>query len=171
MPDASPPPAYNIVVEVAAAARAAAPSAPERDALTAMLARVLAEDGVEAGAGLFVEIAGDDVLHALNRAHRGVDAPTDVLSFAAEEGEAFPSPPGEPRYLGDIAVSLESVRRNAAEAGLPAADELAHVLLHGLLHLLGYDHETEAEEATMRAREEAVLGPAIHAAGAAHRDG
>lgn len=175
MPDVSQTPEYNIVVEVAVGVRAVAPSLLDgadldTGALTALLQRMLLDEGAEAGTGLFVEIANDEVLHALNRAHRDVDAPTDVLSFAAEEGEEFPSAADEPRYLGDIAISLESVARNAAEAGLPAADELAHVLLHGLLHLMGYDHETEAEEATMRAREEAVLGPAIHASGGAHSD-
>ncbi|MFA7249225.1 MAG: rRNA maturation RNase YbeY [Dehalococcoidia bacterium] len=134
------------------------------------LARVLADEGVEDDSGLSIEIAGDELLHALNREHRGVDAPTDVLSFAAEEGEAFPVAPGVPRYLGDIAVSVESVRRNAVEAGLTAPEEVDHVLVHGLLHLLGYDHETDEDEAAMRAREEGYLGPGIHATGAAHHD-
>ena len=138
--------------------------------IMALLARVLEDEGVEDGAGLAIEIADDELLHELNREHRGVDAPTDVLSFAAEEGEAFPHAPGEPRYLGDIAVSVETVRRNAAEADLTTAEEIDHVLVHGLLHLLGWDHETDEDEAAMRAREERTLGPAIHASGARHED-
>ena len=138
--------------------------------IAALLARVLADEGVEDDSGLSVEIAADAVLHELNREHRGVDGPTDVLSFAAEEGEAFPTAPGQPRYLGDIAVSVETVRRNAVEAGLSTSDEIDHVLVHGLLHLLGYDHESDEDEAAMRAREEGYLGPAIHAAGARHDD-
>ena len=131
---------------------------------------MLVEDAVEDGSGLSIAIADDALLHQLNLAHRNVDAPTDVLSFAAEEGEAFPHAPaaggkGEPRYLGDIAISLETVRRNAAEAGLTAQQEVAHVLVHGILHLLGYDHETPGGEAEMNAREEALLGAAIHASG------
>ena len=138
--------------------------------ISVLLARVLQDEEVEDGTGLSIEIADDDLLHELNREHRGVDGPTDVLSFAAEEGEEFPAAPGEPRYLGDIAVSVETVRRNAAEAGLTTAQEIDHVLVHGLLHLLGWDHETDEDEAAMRAREEGYLGPAIHAAGARHED-
>ena len=163
----APDPArWDVVVTVAEAFVAEASA----EGIAALLARVLADEDVEDGAGLSIEIADDGLLHELNREHRGVDAPTDVLSFAAEEGEAFPAAPGEPRYLGDIAVSVETVRRNAAEVGLSTADEIDHVLVHGLLHLLGHDHETDEDEAAMRAREEAYLGPRIHAAGAGHHD-
>ena len=153
------------------------PADVDFDAIGTIIERLLTDDAVEDGTGLSIVIADDVLLHELNRLHRGVDAPTDVLSFAAEEGEAFPHAPvaegatSEPRYLGDIAVSLETVRRNAAEAGLTAHLEVAHVLVHGVLHLLGYDHETPEEEAQMNAREEALLGAAIHASGAgAHSD-
>ncbi|MCK9494257.1 MAG: rRNA maturation RNase YbeY [Dehalococcoidia bacterium] len=145
-------------------------SSVDERALVDMLERVLTEDGVDDGASLAVVLSEDSLLHELNLRHREVDAPTDVLSFAADEGEAFPVPEGEPRYLGDIVVSVESVARQAAEAGLTTAEELAHVILHGLLHLLGYDHEESAEEAVMKAREEAVLGPGIHAGRGAHED-
>ncbi|MDA0301416.1 MAG: rRNA maturation RNase YbeY [Chloroflexi bacterium] len=140
------------------------------DRIAALLARLLEGEGIEDGAGLTIEIADDELLTDLNREHRGVDGPTDVLSFAAEEGEAFPGAPDQPRYLGDIAVSVETVRRNAAEAGLTTEQEIDHVLVHGVLHLLGWDHETDEDEAAMRAREESYLGPAIHAAGARHDD-
>jgi len=139
-------------------------------ALVEMLERVLTEDEVEDGAGLAVVLADDILLRELNLRHREVDAPTDVLSFPADEGEETPSQEGEPAYLGDIVVSVESVERQAGEAGLAAAEELSHVVLHGLLHLLGYDHEESAEEAVMKAREEAVLGPAIHAGRESHDD-
>lgn len=145
-------------------------SSVDERALVAMLERVLTEDGLDDGASLAVVLSEDSLLHELNLRHRDVDAPTDVLSFPADEGEAFPVPEGEPRYLGDIVVSVESVARQAAEAGLTTAEELAHVILHGLLHLLGYDHEESAEEAVMKAREEAVLGPGIHAGRGAHED-
>jgi probable rRNA maturation factor len=138
--------------------------------VAALLVRVLEGESVEDGAGLTIEIADDELLHELNREHRGVDGPTDVLSFAAEEGEAFPGAPDQPRYLGDIAVSVETVRRNAADAGLTTAQEIDHVLVHGVLHLLGWDHESDEDEAAMRAREESYLGPGIHAAGARHDD-
>lgn len=142
----------------------------DQASLSAMVERVLTEDGVEDGASVSLVLADDTLLHELNRRHREVDAPTDVLSFPADEGEAFPSLEGEPPYLGDIVVSVDSVGRQAEEAGLGAAEELSHVVLHGLLHLLGYDHEEPDEEAVMKAREEAVLGPTIHAGREAHED-
>ncbi len=138
--------------------------------ITLLLARVLGDEDVEDGSGVSIEILDDTALHELNLTHRGVDAPTDVLSFAADEGEAFPGIPDQGRYLGDIAVSVESVRRNAAAAGLTTEQEIEHVLVHGVLHLLGWDHESDEDEAAMRAREEHYLGAAIHAAGARHDD-
>lgn len=144
--------------------------AVDERALEAMLTRVLVEDEVEDGAAVAIVLAEDTLLRELNLRHREVDAPTDVLSFPEHEGEAFPIQEGEPRYLGDIVVSVESVARQAAEAGLTTAEELSHVVLHGLLHLLGYDHEEPDEEAVMKAREEAILGAGIHAGRGAHED-
>jgi probable rRNA maturation factor len=88
-----------------------------------------------------------------------------VLSFAEESGELLPSPEGGPRYLGDIAVSIERATVQAEKAGLTLDEELQHLVLHGMLHLLGYDHETDDDDAKMSAREEAVLGAGIHAGG------
>src|SRR5207245_3084599 len=104
-------------------------------------------------------------LNTLNRDYRGVDAPTDVLSFAAEEDApadaarpAFVLPPDIPRYLGDIAISYEHVVAQAAEYGHSRERELAYLTAHGVLHLLGYDHQLgAAEEAAMRSREEAAM--------------
>ncbi len=154
----------NLEVEDSVAGRV------DQASILAMLERVLAEDEIEDGAAVTVVLADDTLLHELNLRHREVDAPTDVLSFPADEGEEFPTPEGEPRYLGDIVVSVERVGRQAAEAGLAERDELAHVILHGLLHLLGYDHEEPEEEAVMKAREEGVLGPGIHAGRDPHED-
>ncbi len=142
----------------------------DQASLIAMLERVLSEDEVADGASIALVLSDDALLQELNLRHRDVDAPTDVLSFPASEGEEFPTPEGEPVYLGDIVVSVESVARQAAEVGLTTGDELAHVILHGLLHLLGYDHEEPDEEAVMKAREEAVLGPAIHVGRGTHDD-
>jgi probable rRNA maturation factor len=139
--------------------------------LAFLLEHVLEEDGVEDGAGVTLLLAGDELLQELNREHRGIDEPTDVLSFPASEGEAFPVEPGQGRYLGDIAVSLPMVRRQVETAWILPADELQHVVLHGLLHLLGYDHETPEDDARMRAREELVLGPEIHMSKPNYRHG
>ena len=139
--------------------------------LVALAERVLAGQGAP-GAGLTLLLAGDERLRDLNAAHRGVDEPTDVLSFAAEESDPFPGEEREheaARYLGDIAVSVPTARRQAAEHGIALADELAHLVLHGVLHVLGHDHETPEDDAAMRTLEESYLGAGIHA-GRAHED-
>lgn len=119
----------------------------------------LRAEGVAGPVEVGVLIADDARLHALNRDYRGVDAPTDVLSFGDDGATGpFVSQPEGPRYLGDIAISLERVLAQAAEYGHPPARELAYLAVHGTLHLLGYDHERSPDEAAaMRAREEAVL--------------
>ena len=104
-------------------------------------------------------ITDDAGLRRLNQAYRSVDAPTDVLSFAeADDDSAFVRPPDAPHYLGDIAISWERVVAQAAEYGHSRERELAFLVVHGMLHLLGYDHErSPADEANMRAREEEIL--------------
>ena len=155
---------YDVTAELDGPARGRLDAAP----LVAWCEEVLAAEGVE-DVGLGLLFAGDEMLWRLNREHRGIDEPTDVLSFPDEGRERAPSPEGGPRYLGDIAVSFETVGRQAAAAGLTLDQELRHVILHGLLHLLGYDHETVRAEAVMRRREEALLGPRIHLDGGAHK--
>lgn len=120
---------------------------------------VLQAEGVTGPLELSVLIADDARLQALNRAYRGVDASTDVLSFA-DDGAATPfvGQPEGPRYLGDIAISLDRVLAQATEYGHSPARELAYLAAHGALHLLGYDHERgPADAAAMRAREEAAM--------------
>jgi probable rRNA maturation factor len=90
-------------------------------------------------------------IHGLNRDYRGIDAPTDVLSFADGEREADGS-----TYLGEIFIAPAVARANAREYGAPFARELAELHLHGLLHLLGHDHETDRGE--MRALQRRLLG-------------
>jgi probable rRNA maturation factor len=98
-------------------------------------------------------------IHSLNRDYRGKDMPTDVLSFALNEGDEPMIIDGPPEnLLGDIIISLEKAAEQAAEYGHSQEREVAFLTLHGLLHLLGYDHETEDDRAEMRQEEEAVLG-------------
>jgi probable rRNA maturation factor len=128
-------------------------------------AAVLAGEGVGGSIEVSVLVADDARLHELNRDYRGVDAPTDVLSFAAEDdpqaegGPAgFVLPPDMPRYLGDIAISFERVGAQAAEYGHSPERELAYLTAHGVLHLLGYDHERGPDDAAaMREREEQAM--------------
>lgn len=104
-----------------------------------------------------VLLADNSKIHELNREYRGIDKPTDVLSFALEEDETVVLPPGFPRMLGDVIVSMETVARQAAEHGRSSSAECAWALCHGVLHLLGYDHQTDEDEDVMRAKEQEVL--------------
>jgi probable rRNA maturation factor len=125
------------------------------------VAAVLEGEGISEPVELSVLVTSDAALHELNRTYRGVDRPTDVLSFADEvdaPGTSFVRPPDTPRYLGDIAISYERVLAQAEDYGHSAARELAYLTAHGVLHLLGYDHERgEADAAAMRSREEAAM--------------
>ena len=113
-------------------------------------------------AELSIVVTDDDTLRELNRRYRGNDAPADVLSFGPDGGEAFVTPPGSPRQLGEVLISYTMAQRQAEESGRPVAEELEHLLVHGSLHLLGFDHEGAAERRVMRAREEAILGRQAH---------
>ena len=94
-----------------------------------------------------VQLAGDDRLHQLNRDFRGKDKPTNVLSFPSA---AQPQGQGDaPAPLGDLALSVQTVQCEATDQGKPVDQHLAHLLMHGLLHLLGYDHENDADAAVM----------------------
>lgn len=106
-------------------------------------------------------LAGDAALQGLNRDYRAVDLPTDVLAFAQLEGPRTPELPAErPQYLGDIAISIDRARRQAVEYDHSFERELGYLFVHGLLHLLGYDHEAEDDRTAMRAVEEAALATA-----------
>ena len=92
-----------------------------------------------------IVIATDKMIHELNKHYRGVDSATDVLAFAMQEGEYGYI---NPDLLGDVVISIESAQRQAREAGHPLAQELAILLIHGLLHLVGFEHK-EKEKARL----------------------
>lgn len=104
-----------------------------------------------------VVITDDETIQALNRDFRGLDEPTDVLAFGEEKPGPFVLAPGEPAYLGDIVISLERAEAQAKERGIPAKTELQLLLVHGILHLLGYDHHTEEAQRRMWERQDAIL--------------
>lgn len=112
---------------------------------------------LEVSGEVSVSFVTDEEIHELNRTYRNVDRPTDVLSFALREGETFEGVPDELEPLGDIVVSVPTALRQATEYGHSAEREIGFLLIHGLLHLLGYDHEDEAGEAEMTGLQEAVL--------------
>jgi len=102
-------------------------------------------------------ITDNDYIRTINRDYRKKDSPTDVISFAYRE-DPFPGIEDVQEELGDIYLSIERAREQAEEYGVTLADELKRLIVHGMLHLLGYDHETSPEdEAVMRAKEEEIL--------------
>ncbi|HEY9898262.1 MAG TPA: rRNA maturation RNase YbeY [Pantanalinema sp.] len=122
-----------------------------------LVAEMLVAAGVEDRAEVSVTFVDDAAIHALNLEHRQKDRPTDVLSFPQfEPDEDFPPEP-IPFSLGDVVVSVETAARQAEEYGHPFEREVGFLLAHGLLHLLGHDHQTPDEEAEMRARQRALL--------------
>lgn len=108
--------------------------------------------GCDGEVELSVWLCGDEAIRDLHRRYMGLDTPTNVMSFAQREGEFSDL---EPEVLGDVVISVETAARDAEEAGSTLEDELTFLLLHGILHLLGYDHEgREAHRAAeMEARE------------------
>jgi probable rRNA maturation factor len=103
-----------------------------------------------------VLLTDDMRIQGLNREWRGKDKPTDVLSFPAYDPDV-PVPPGELPELGDVAIALETVRRDAAAEERPVEDHLRHMVIHGVLHLLGFDHETGEADALRMERTEAGI--------------
>ena len=109
--------------------------------------------GPNVGGGVSLCLADDAALRALNLRWRGLDKPTNVLSFpAAPVGRG-----GDPTGLGDIALAFETLSREAEELGVQLVDHYRHLLAHGFLHLIGYDHETDAEAERMEALETIIL--------------
>lgn len=107
-------------------------------------------------ADMAVRIVGEDEGRALNRHYRGKDYATNVLSFPAELPEGLPPGMHLP-LLGDLAICAAVVAREAAEQGKPVRDHYAHLTVHGALHLLGWDHENDADAHAMEALEREVL--------------
>ena len=110
------------------------------------------------GAGQFivdVMLSDDAEQRHLNRTYRGKDTPTNVLAFP----QGAPGSPrsDQPVLLGDVVLAFETVRREAAEQDKPIANHLRHLVVHGVLHLLGFDHENAAEAAAMEACEIKIL--------------
>lgn len=150
-------------IEVTVEAEAWHTAVTDPEGLCRRVVAATLEEEAEAAAGLCggraaevsVLLTGDATIRALNRDYRGKDAPTNVLSFPTE-GDLPPGAEG-PALLGDVAVAFETTRREAEAEGKPLHHHLTHLLVHGTLHLLGYDHEEEGEAEAMEAREVAIL--------------
>jgi probable rRNA maturation factor len=101
-------------------------------------------------------LTGDDEIRELNKAWRGIDAPTDVLSFAQNEEEDFPAT-DTLAPLGDVVISVDTAARQAQDLDRPLDSVMAHLVVHGTLHLLGYDHRNARERHRMQQSEANAL--------------
>jgi probable rRNA maturation factor len=110
---------------------------------------------------LGLHLVGDDTIRELNQEHRDKDVHTDVLSFPLHDpsGMRFVLPPGQPINLGDVVVSYPRMLVQAGEYGHSPARELGYLLAHGVLHVLGFDHEQDVDRRRMRQAEEEALAP------------
>lgn len=131
--------------------------------LRRLVKQSLALHGIDAEVELSLVISDDVAVRELNRRYRGIDQPTDVLSFALHSDDvcrtraAFVMPPGDVVDLGEVIISYPRAAKQAAERNCSVEDELALLVVHGVLHLLGYDHDKPAREREMRALEQKVL--------------
>jgi probable rRNA maturation factor len=129
-------------------------------ALVSTAKKLLAAIG-ERDSSLSLTLVGDEAIRVLNRDHRGKDRPTDVLSFPIQASDSWNGGAQEPeRLLGDVVISIDTARRQADEYDASLQDELYRLLIHGVLHVMGHDHEEEAERAVME-REERRLSDVI----------
>ena len=128
------------------------------DGLVALAESVLAAEGVPDNAEVSLVMIPVDEMSELNEAHRGKTGPTDVLSFTIDDDEAVEGPAGSVVLLGDIVICPAVAAANALEHEVSLAAELELLVVHGCLHLLGWDHEVDAEAEAMEAREAEHLG-------------
>ena len=122
-------------------------------ALLELAAALLAAEGVEGACALGIAFVSEARMRALNSEHRALDEVTDVLAFPLDELAALP--PGLERQLGDVVICFAQAERQAGEAGVELRAEVRTLVVHGLLHLLGHDHEADAGE--MLARQDELM--------------
>lgn len=149
-PEPEPAHAHDVLVEDDGWARFG-----EVTGLVGAVVAALAEhDPKMRGQGVSIVLSNDAAVREMNRTWRGQDKPTNVLSFPFEAPAGMPDV--EP-YLGDVVLALETVERELVELGISRAHHLQHLVLHGLLHLLGFDHETDAAAHRMEQLETRLL--------------
>ena len=120
----------------------------------------MAAESLPGSTQLSLALVAEERMVELNTEYMGRSEPTDVLAFPIEDfaaGPAVPDPDGPPLMLGDVVICPEVVRRNAAGAGVAFEDEMALMVVHGILHLLGRDHEVDEEAEAMEQREREIL--------------
>lgn len=134
----------------------------EEKLIKEVVSRVLEEERVLPEVDVYITLTNNEEIHKINKEYRDVDRPTDVLSFPMYERDEIAGLKNDTddeieKILGDIIVSIEKVREQAEEYGHSFERELAYLVTHGMLHLLGYDHMIEEEKTVMRKREEEIL--------------
>ena len=129
---------------------------PDVTDIRAWVQRALAESGAPPGVEVSVRVVDKKEIRALNRDYRHRDEVTNVLAFPADAIAGLP--PGEVRLLGDVVVCAAVVAGEAGAQGKPVREHWAHMLVHGTLHLVGFDHQHESEAAAMEALERRILG-------------
>jgi len=132
---------------------------PEASWLRSVVEQVLIAQGVSSDVELGLVITSQERVQQLNKSYRGKDEPTDVLAFymTSAAGEAFVAPPDGVRHLGEVIISYPQAVIQAKEHQHSIKKELAILIIHGVLHLLGYDHEEPELERRMRGREADIL--------------
>jgi len=131
------------------------------DELVRLAEVVMIAEGLDTGTGVSITLVDEETIASLNREHMGKTGPTDVLSFPIED--AAPGMPprkavdGPPVEIGDVVIAPSVVRSNADRDSVAFEDELALMVVHGILHLLGWDHVAEADAVAMERREEELL--------------
>jgi len=128
-------------------------SIPSEAAIETAVREACLATGLDGEPELCVRFSSDDSVHELNMQWRGKDKPTDVLSFPMQEGPEF----NTSESLGDIIIAVPYSTRAAAGFGLPAVDHMLHLIVHGTLHLLGYDHIADEDAEQMHAIERNVM--------------
>lgn len=144
----SNPYVLNLLIEVETG------EAVPAERLEEAIAWVLAQEHCAPGTGLSIVIGDDEAIRQMNRHYRGIDAPTDVLSFQADPP---PVPEGSAPYLGDLVLGLPTIQRQARAEGHSWIDEMVLAVVHGTLHLLGYDHDTVEHQRRMWAVQRRAL--------------
>lgn len=132
-------------------------SGPSLKMLEEVLELAADMEDIKGEAELSVTIVTNEAIQEINKEYRGIDKPTDVISFALDDEEPFTDGDDVPHLLGDIVISLPRAIEQAEEYGHSFEREFAFLGVHGLLHLLGYLHDSEPEEKEMFARQEEIL--------------
>ena len=128
---------------------------PYEDIIEKVVNKALEKEKIKK-ASCSIIIVDNDYIHKLNKEYRGINRPTDVISFALEDDKTMVIP-DEIRLLGDIYISIDKAKEQAKEYGHSLERELCFLAVHGIYHLLGYDHEKEEEEEIMFKKQEEVL--------------